>query len=107
VMAEEANRYARQQDLASLRHRAVELNEQVRAAMRRCATATDATGAVEATVRADGSVEGLYVSPRAVRDLPARQLGAACVEAVAAARSAIVSELADWLAELNRHQAEG
>jgi hypothetical protein len=104
VLAERANRYAEARDVAALHHKAVALTEQAREAMTRSASASDPTGLVEATVRADGSVDGLYISPRAVRDFSPDALGMACVAAVSAARSAIVSELAGWLAELNRSQ---
>jgi DNA-binding protein YbaB len=107
IVAERAERYPHEDDVARLRERAIALTEQAGAAMSRSATATDPTGLVEATVRADGTVEAVYISPRAVRDLSPQRLGAACVAAVTAARTAIATELAQWLAELHRPAGAG
>jgi hypothetical protein len=102
IVAQRASRAPDTPLVEELHERAVALTGQVRAAMDRAATATDPTGLVEASVRADGTVERLYISPRAIRDLPPARLGAACVAAVTAARTRIVTEIAEWLAELNR-----
>jgi len=106
VLAERAEKYGEPADVDQLHDRAVALTEQAREAMNRTASATDPTGLVEATVRADGTVDSMYISPRAVRDLGAAGLGPACVAAVTAARAAIVTELAEWLGNLSRSQVE-
>ncbi|MFF5181087.1 YbaB/EbfC family nucleoid-associated protein [Micromonospora sp. NPDC000316] len=54
--------------------------------MSQTASATDRRGYVEATVSLGRTVVTTYISPRALRDLDAGELGEACVEAIAAAR---------------------
>lgn len=61
--------------------------------MSRTVSATDPRGHVEATVRLNREVVRTYISPQAMRDLDARELGDACVRAVAAARLAAAEQL--------------
>jgi DNA-binding protein YbaB len=62
-------------------------------------TATDPTGLVEATVRVDGTVEGVHVTAYAIRDLDHEQLEKACADAIRAARAAAATGAGTWLAK--------
>ena len=62
-------------------------------------TATDPTGLVEATVRVDGTVEGVHITAYAIRDLDHEQLQKACADAIRAARAAAAAEAGAWLAK--------
>lgn len=94
-------------DLAALGRQATALAERAKQAMAQEASGSDPTGSVTATVRADGSVVSVYISPYAIRDLAAGEVGQACVEAVAAARVEVSNQLAEWLRTIGHDVNDG
>ncbi|WP_238011437.1 YbaB/EbfC family nucleoid-associated protein [Dactylosporangium sp. AC04546] len=78
---------------------AAALHQRLTHEMRQTVDATDPTGTVRATVRLDGRVESMYVSPHALRQFDAAGLGRACVAALDAARRAGAETLAGRLAD--------
>ncbi|MEV0717241.1 YbaB/EbfC family nucleoid-associated protein [Asanoa sp. NPDC050611] len=91
-----------------MRAAAVEFQAGLRELMSRTVTGTDPSGYVAATVSLGGKLSRTYISPHAVRDLSAPELGEACRAAVAAARTtaaetfqAAVGEFPERLTDLD------
>jgi DNA-binding protein YbaB len=76
-----------------LQQQVADLVQAVNDAVDQSATGSDPSGLVKATVRGRGAVESLYISPHAMRDLSADELGAACVNAVRAAKAAVAGQI--------------
>ncbi|NBE79805.1 YbaB/EbfC family nucleoid-associated protein [Micromonospora rubida] len=78
---------------------ATALHDQLTRELSQTVGGADPTGYVQATVRLDGGVESVYISPHALRQFDAAGLGRACVSALAAARQASSETLAERLGE--------
>ncbi|MEH1059057.1 YbaB/EbfC family nucleoid-associated protein [Micromonospora sp. CPCC 206171] len=86
--------------LRAVRERVDGLAARIAALREESVEATDATGTVTARVTGDGEVAEVYLSPQAVRDLDADQLGAACLEAVRQAQTRLSTTLTDRIRKI-------
>ncbi|WP_444948430.1 YbaB/EbfC family nucleoid-associated protein [Micromonospora ureilytica] len=86
--------------LRQVQSRVNELNERVAALREESVSASDATGTVTVRVTGDGEVAEVYLSPQAIRDLDADDLGNACVEAVREAQTQLAAQLSERLREI-------
>jgi DNA-binding protein YbaB len=68
---------------------------------------TDATGLITALVTGQGELTGVEISAYAIRDLSTVSLGAACLEAIAAARRRCGEAVAERMGELFGSAAAG
>jgi DNA-binding protein YbaB len=97
-------RYGRASDeigARRIRDAAMAVRERFAGMMAETASATDPSGRVQATVRLSGSVESVYISPHAVRELDTSGLGRACLSAVRAARERAAGVLADRIQDVS------
>ncbi|NYF54456.1 YbaB/EbfC family nucleoid-associated protein [Micromonospora purpureochromogenes] len=103
-IAAAAREAARQQytesSLRAVREAVEGLTSRVAALQEESVEATDASGTVTARVNGDGEVADIYISPYAMRDLDADQLGEACLRAVREAQSRLGVLLTERIREI-------
>jgi DNA-binding protein YbaB len=90
-----------EQGLGRIAKAAMAMRDRLATVMARTATADDPSGLVQATVRFDGQVASVYISPHAMDRFDGAGLGRACRDAVLAAREQAGQALADEMQELS------